>query len=182
LHSLDQQHGGESLTVQVEMRALANLALQSRASGRPREALRYAAGAERPASDRVGSARIKAIPQMRPATTNAVMGNVRDTDRAIGQARRYLEHEAIDGYTKNCARNVALYRVRMARARLDMTEIAGAALAAHAALDDVEARDVASRQITTDLDAVAQRLNAYPTVDEATSFVGRYADHRHTAA
>lgn len=87
-------------------------------------------------------------------------------------AERLLDN-VIAGYTQKYARNLAVYRVRLARARLDMGVVDGAAEAAHAALDDL-AEKVASWRVASELDTVAQRLATYPEVDGVESFLGRY--------
>lgn len=76
---------------QTEMFALANLAMQSNDLARPREALRYAAGAEQAASGAASAPWLAVIPQLRLALASSLMGNARNADRAIGQARRVLE-------------------------------------------------------------------------------------------
>ncbi len=198
---------------QIETRALANLAAQSNALSRPREALRYAVGAEHAATGQDATPWLAAIPQFRLAIGNSLTGNARDADHAITIARRVLERDgdtaneewsvflspfevdgiearcamelgqpsraerlfeqAIAGYVKQCARNVVLYRVRLARARLDAGAVDGAAEAAHAALDDLSG-EVASWRVNSELDAVAQRLATYPDVDGVETFVARY--------
>ncbi|MGH7867184.1 MAG: hypothetical protein ACREP9_06015 [Candidatus Dormibacteraceae bacterium] len=199
---------------QIEVRALANLALQSNALSRPREAVRYATGAERAVSAYANSSWLAALPQLRLAIGSSLTGNARDADKAITHARRILEREndgaseefsflshmeidaveatsaielgrpadaerllvrAIAGYAQQCARNLALYRVRLTRARLDMKAVDGAAEAAHCALDDL-CGEVASWRVASELDAVAGRLAAYPTVDGVESFLIRYQE------
>jgi DNA-binding XRE family transcriptional regulator/tetratricopeptide (TPR) repeat protein len=87
-------------------------------------------------------------------------------------AERLLER-SIAGYARHLARNLAGWRVELARARLDQGVADGAAEAAHGALDDLSG-DVASWRISTDLDAFAARLTAFPEVDEAARFLDRY--------
>ncbi|MGH3888991.1 MAG: hypothetical protein ACRDSZ_20955 [Pseudonocardiaceae bacterium] len=200
---------------QTETRALANLALQSNALSRPREAMRYAIGAEHAATGLGSTSWLAAIPQFRLAIGNSLMGNARDADRAIARARRALERDndaasaseewssflsplevdgveascamklhrpsraerllehAIADYARQCARNLALYRVRLARARVYAGAVDGAVEAAHAALDDLSG-EVASWRVGSELDSVAQRLAAYPEVEGVDSFVARY--------
>lgn len=198
---------------QVETRALANLAMQSNALSRPREALRYAAGAEQAAKTHPSSPWLAAIPQLRLAISGSLTGNAREADQAISQARRVLErdnnseseewlsflsHFEIDGIAAVCAlelgrpaqaerlleqtimgygqgfaRNRALYRVDLARARLDMGAVDGAAEAAHAILDDL-AGEVASVRVATELHAVAQRFAPYTGVEGVEAFLTRY--------
>jgi hypothetical protein len=88
------------------------------------------------------------------------------------QAERLLE-QTIAGYGTKFARNLALGRVRLARARLDMGAVDGAAEAAHSVLDTLSG-DVASWWVASELDAVARRLAAYPEVDGVEGFLGRY--------
>jgi hypothetical protein len=198
---------------QTEMLALANLAMQSNDLARPREALRYAAGAEQAASGAAAAPWLAVIPQGRLAIASSLMGDACGADRAISQARRVLEHEddtepeewssflspsyvdgveaacamelqraaraerlleqAIAGYPQQCARNLALIRVRLARARLDQNAVDGAAEASHAALDDLSG-EVASWRVGSELAAVAQRLAAYPEVEGVEGFLTRY--------
>jgi hypothetical protein len=61
--ALAQQAGD----AEVETHALANLAFQGNVLGRPREAARFAEGAERAAAAPHGRARLAAIPQLRHA-------------------------------------------------------------------------------------------------------------------
>lgn len=198
---------------QIETRALANLAMQSNAMARPREAMRYAAGAEYAARGHGAAPWLAAIPQLRLAIGGSLTGDARDTDRAIAQARRILEQDknapdeewsaflsplevdaieatcamdlnqplraerllerAVAGYLKQCARNVALYRVWLAQARLEAGTVDGAAEAAHDALDDLSG-DVISWRVSKELAEVARRLAAYPEVDGVERFVARY--------
>lgn len=203
----------QAADAQTETRALANLAMQSNALARPREALRYAAGAAQAARGPGAAPWLSVLPQLRLAIGRSLSGDARETDRAIAQARRILEQDntapeeewsaflsplevdaieatcaldlhrparaerlleqAIAGYTKQCARNVALYRVWLAQARLAAGCVDGAAEAAHAALDDLKG-EVESQRVSKELADVAQRLAAYPEVDGVHHFVSRY--------
>lgn len=219
-HEVARTCFGEALTMsrqandaQIETRALANLAYQSNMLARPREALRYATGAEHAAHGRGATTRLAVIPQLRLAIGSALAGNATDADRAIKTARLVMERgreapneewsaflshveidgieatcaielrrspraerllePTVDGYAKQFARNLAGWRIRLARARLEMGAVDGAAEAAHAALDDLTG-EVASWRLATELDVVAQSLAAYPTVDGVASFFARY--------
>jgi transcriptional regulator with XRE-family HTH domain len=86
-----------------------------------------------------------------------------------------LFQRAIAGYTDRYARNRALYRVRLARARLDMRTPDGAAEAANAALDEL-AGQVASWRVRSELDAVANRIAAHPHEPQSAVFLHRYAE------
>jgi hypothetical protein len=88
--------GRQANDAQIETPALANLALQSIALSRPREAVRYAAGAEQAATGHGATSWLVAIPQLRLATGSSLMGNAADADRAIAQARRVLDNNAPD--------------------------------------------------------------------------------------
>ena len=88
--------------------------------------------------------------------------------RAVG-----LLDSAVRVHADRHARNRALYRVRLARARLDMKVPDGAAEAASAALDDL-ADDVASWRVTHELDAVAAGLRLYPREHGVQAFLDRY--------
>jgi hypothetical protein len=202
---------------QIETRALANLAYQSNALARPREALRYAAGAEHAATGRGSTVWLATLPQLRLAIGNSLAGNSRDADHALSNARRALERDndaaneewsaflspmeidgieatcaielqrpgraerlleqTIAGYATQFARNLTGWRVRLARARLDTGAVDGAAEAAHRALDDLTG-EVASWRVSTELDAVAKRLIAYPKVDGVERFLVRYCTRR----
>lgn len=197
----------------IETRALANLSYQSNLLGKPREAQRYAYGAEQAATGRDAPPWLAAIPQLRLAVSSARTGNARDAGRAVGQARRILDRDSdtsgeewsaflssseIDGIEATCAielgrpaqaerlleqaiasyeqqfaRNLAGWRVRLARARLDMGATDGAAEAAHGVLDDLDG-EVASWRIGAELDAVASRLTASSELPEVTGFLDCY--------
>jgi tetratricopeptide (TPR) repeat protein len=84
----------------------------------------------------------------------------------LGQASRaeaLLEQIIVAYEGSQFRRNCALYRVRLARARLDSGAVDGAAEAANAAVDDL-AGELASRRVSNELDAVARRLARYPDV------------------
>lgn len=93
----------------------------------------------------------------------------------LGRASRAaaLLEQAIADKGDRFVRNRALDRVHLARVRLDRKEVDGAVEAAHAALDDVS-NEVASWRVSSDLDAVAQRLTKYPDVTGVDSFLDRY--------
>jgi tetratricopeptide (TPR) repeat protein len=80
---------------------------------------------------------------------------------------------AIAGHTDQFARNRALYRVRLARARLDRRSVEGAAEAANAALDDLYGA-LASWVVTTELATIAERFQPYDEVPEVERFLARY--------
>jgi tetratricopeptide (TPR) repeat protein len=219
-HEVARSCFGEALAMsrqandaQVETRALANLAFQSNVLARPREALRYAAGAEHAATGYGSAPWLATIPQLHLAVGSFLAGNARDADHAISSARRALERDdeaaneewsaflspmeidgvearcaielqrpshaerlleqAIAGYATQFARNLAMLRGRLARARLDQGAVDGAAEAAHSALDDLTGK-VASWRVSTELDVVAKRLAAYPEVDGVERFLVRY--------
>jgi transcriptional regulator with XRE-family HTH domain len=200
---------------EVETHALANLAFQSNLLGRPREAARFAEGAERSATAPHGRPRLGAIPQLRRAVALALSDDARGSDRAIARARTILERDAdkpaeewcaflgppeLDGvegtcrmelgrsahaeklleravtsYSNRYLRNRALYRVRLARTRLDLNEIDGAAESANAAIDDLTGQ-VASWRVSSELAQVADRLAASPNRGVATHFLDRYIE------
>jgi transcriptional regulator with XRE-family HTH domain/tetratricopeptide (TPR) repeat protein len=203
----------QAADARIETRALANLAFQSNVLARPREAVRYAAGAEQAATGRGATTLLAVIPQLRLAIGSALAGKARDADRALSTARRVFERNAdtateewsaflspmeidgieatcalelqrpgraerllentIAGYATQLARNLAGWRVRLIRARLDMGAVDGAAEAAHRALDSLTG-EVASWRVSTELDAVAQRLMAYPEVAGVERFLVRH--------
>jgi transcriptional regulator with XRE-family HTH domain len=199
---------------EVETHALANLAFQSNVLGRPREASRFADGAERAARAPHGRARLAAIPQLRRAVALSLTGDATGTNRAIAGARTTLDRDrdkpaeewcaflgpaeldgvegtclmelgqaehasalleqAVDGCGDQYARNRALYRVRLARARLDRNQVDGAGEAANAALDDLAGK-VASWRVSSELNQVAVRLTAFPQEPNAARFLDRYS-------
>jgi hypothetical protein len=82
---------------------------------------------------------------------------------------------AIRSYSDRYARNRALYRVRLARARIAANEPEGAAESATAALDDLQ-RDVGSWRVASELHAVARGLVPYQRQPAAGAFLERYVD------
>ncbi|MFL6127242.1 helix-turn-helix transcriptional regulator [Actinophytocola sp.] len=219
-HQVARDSFGEALSMsrqandpKIETRALANLAYQSTLLGKPREAQRYAYGAELAATGKGAPKWLAAIPQLRLAVSSSRTGNARDADRAVGQARRVLDRDSdtageewaaflssseLDGIEATCAielgrptqaerlleqtiasyeqqfaRNLAGWRVRLARARLDKGAVDGAAEAAHGVLDDLSG-EVASWRVGAELDVVAARLTAAPEVPEVADFLDRY--------
>jgi hypothetical protein len=94
----------------------------------------------------------------------------------LGQPKRAetLLTSAIRAHPDGYARNRALYRVRLARARYDRRAIDGAGEAANAALDDLTGY-VASWRVTSELDDVATQLAPYRSVDAVDRFLNRYA-------
>ncbi|MGQ0779014.1 MAG: hypothetical protein ACT4NY_32145, partial [Pseudonocardiales bacterium] len=198
---------------EVEVLAIANLALQSNVLRLPREAQRLSIAAEQVVASANGSPRLSVIPQFRQAIASSLMVDARESDRAITRARQALDRErdepveewcafvtpfeidgieatcvlelgqasraeklleqVIAGYDPRFARNRALYRVRLARARLDSGAVDGAAEAANLALDDL-AGELASWQVSSELDDVARRLTDYPEVAGVDRFLARY--------
>ncbi len=95
---------------------------------------------------------------------------------ALGQASRAerLFEQIVDAYENSrFRRNCALYRVRLARARLDSGSVDGAAEAANAAVDDL-AGELASRRVSNELGAVAGRLARYPDVSGVDRFLAAH--------
>jgi transcriptional regulator with XRE-family HTH domain len=88
-----------------------------------------------------------------------------------------LIERAIQNYGDRFARTVALYRVLLARARIDSREIDGAAESAHLALDDLT-EHVASWRVESELADVATRLAGHHREPEIDRFLARYATHR----
>lgn len=84
------------------------------------------------------------------------------------RAEALLEQVIVAYGSSRFRRNCALYRVRLARARLD----SGAAEAANAAVDDLSG-ELASWQVSSELDAVARRLAHYPGVPGVDRFLAR---------
>jgi transcriptional regulator with XRE-family HTH domain len=93
----------------------------------------------------------------------------------LKQSRRatVLLGRAIDALDERYARNRALYRVRLASARLDLKQADGAGEAAGAALDDLE-NQVASWRVERELASVAARLTEFPDEQSAADFLSRY--------
>ncbi|MFI5496705.1 helix-turn-helix domain-containing protein [Actinoplanes sp. NPDC051859] len=84
--------------------------------------------------------------------------------------------QAIDSHGGRYARNLALYRVRLARARLDLKEPDGAARAASDALSDLTGK-VASWRVSCELDAVTERLAGHAQMPCVAEFLERYSAH-----
>lgn len=95
---------------------------------------------------------------------------------ALGEPRRAesLLLRAIAAHGDGFARNRALYRVRLARARLDLGEPDGAAHAANEALDDLSG-SVASYVVSSELATVAKRLASFSNLPEVERFIARYS-------
>jgi hypothetical protein len=94
----------------------------------------------------------------------------------LGQASRaevLLEQSIVAYEGGQFRRNCALYRVRLARARLDSGAVDGAAEAANAAVDDL-AGELASRQVSNELGAVARRIAHYPDVTGVDRFLAAH--------
>jgi tetratricopeptide (TPR) repeat protein len=93
----------------------------------------------------------------------------------LDQPRRaeILLERAITGYDDRYARNRALYRVRLARARIDLRRIDGAAEAANSVLDDL-AKQVASWRVENELASVATELAKFPAEESVQRFLERY--------
>jgi tetratricopeptide (TPR) repeat protein len=80
---------------------------------------------------------------------------------------------AIAGHSDQFARNRVLYRVRLARARLDRRAVDGAAEAANAVLDDLSG-EVASWVVSTELTTIAERFQPYDELPEVERFLARF--------
>lgn len=132
------------------------------------------------------------------AITQARNALDRDRDEPVEEWSAFLTPSEVDGIEASCAvelerasraealleqvivaygssrfrRNCALYRVRLARARLDSGAVDGAAEAANAAVDDFSG-ELASWQVSSELDAVARRLAHYPEVPGVDRFLAR---------
>ncbi|MGH4014108.1 MAG: helix-turn-helix domain-containing protein [Pseudonocardiaceae bacterium] len=93
----------------------------------------------------------------------------------LGQAARAatLLEQAIAGYGSRFTRNCAIYRARLARARLDNGAVDGAAEAANTVLDDLSG-ELASWRVNSELDKVARRLADYPEVVGVDRFLAGY--------
>src|SRR3954470_23949210 len=140
-HDVARDCFGEALAMsrqagdpKIETRALSNLAYQSNLLDKPREAQRYAHGAEQAATGRGAPAWLAAIPQLRLAVSTARTGNATDADHAVGQARRVLDHDSdttgeewsaflsaseVDGIEATCA--IELGRPAQAERLLEQT-------------------------------------------------------------
>ena len=80
---------------------------------------------------------------------------------------------AVRGYSDGYARNRALYRVRLAHARLLQGEPEGAAEAANAALDDMVG-EVASSRVSTEMTKAAHLFAAHQGIAKVDSFLDRH--------
>ncbi len=94
----------------------------------------------------------------------------------LGQPHRALNllEQALQSYDPRFARNVALYRVRLADARMRHdADAEGAAEAVADALDMLEG-SVASARVFTELAEVVRRMQPYRHVDTVDEVLGRY--------
>ncbi|HEY6422198.1 MAG TPA: hypothetical protein VIY28_02900 [Pseudonocardiaceae bacterium] len=89
------------------------------------------------------------------------------------RAEALLEQVIVAYGSSRLRRNCAMYRVRLARARLDRGAVDGAAEAANAALDDLTG-ELASWRVSSELDAVARRLADYPEVPGVGRFLAAH--------
>jgi transcriptional regulator with XRE-family HTH domain len=94
----------------------------------------------------------------------------------LGQPRRaqVLLERAVAGHGGRYARNRALYRVRLARARLHAKLVDGAAEAAIYALEDL-ASQVASLRVENELSFVATKLAEFSHEESVNKFMMQYA-------
>lgn len=146
----------------------------------------------------VASSLMADAPRTDSAITQARKALDRDRDESIEEWSAFLTPYEVDGIEASCAvalerasraealleqvivaygssrfrRNCALYRVRLAQARLDSGAVDGAAEAANAAVDDLSG-ELASWQVSNELDAVARRLAHYPEVPGVDRFLAR---------
>ncbi len=92
-----------------------------------------------------------------------------------GQSRRaeQLLEQAIAGYGDGFARNIALYRVRLAAARVRSGSIDGATEAASEVLDTFE-EGLDSWRVTMELERVISSLKAYPGAPGVPALRERY--------
>ena len=96
---------------------------------------------------------------------------------SLGRASRAetLTERCISGYDSTFARNIAMNRVRLARARLDADAVDGAVEAADAALDQLAGARIASWRVRNDLADVARGLAAHPKTPGVDQFLNRYS-------
>jgi DNA-binding XRE family transcriptional regulator len=144
----------------------------------------------------VASSLMADAPGAASAITQARKALDRDRDEPVEEWSAFLTPFEIDGIEATCAlelgrasraevlfeqvtaayeksrfrRNCALYRVELARARLDSGTVDGAAEAANAAVDDLSG-ELASWWVSSKLDAVASRLAHYPEVPGVDRFL-----------
>ncbi|NUT36208.1 MAG: helix-turn-helix transcriptional regulator [Hamadaea sp.] len=111
-----------------------------------------------------------------PAELDGIEGTAAIKLRESRRAETLLLR-AIAAHDDGFARNRALYRVRLAQARLDLGDADGAALAANEALDDLSG-EVASFVVSAELASVAQQLAAFPQLPDVERFIARYTADR----
>ncbi len=99
-------------------------------------------------------------------------GDVRSCVGRASRAEALLE-QSVASYGERHARNRALYRVRLARARLETGAVDGSAEAANVTLADLTA-ELASWRVSSELDEVARRLAEYPAVTGVERFLADY--------
>lgn len=111
-----------------------------------------------------------------PAELNGVEGTCLVELGYATRAEKLFE-KAVQGYGCTYGRNRALYRVRLARARLDQNFIDGASEAASQAVGDLDVQ-VASWRVRDELNAVAARLALHVTDPTAADFTRRYGRYQ----
>lgn len=147
----------------------------------------------------IASSLMADIPGADSAITQARKALNRDRDEPVEEWSAFLTPFEIDGIEATCAlelrqasraealleqiivayensrfrRNCALYRVRLARARLDRGAVDGAAEAANAAISDLSG-ELASWGVSNELDTVAHRLAHYPEVSGVDRFLATH--------
>jgi transcriptional regulator with XRE-family HTH domain len=84
-----------------------------------------------------------------------------------------LLEQSVAGYSDRYARNRALYRVRLAQARVGAGEIEGAAEAASSALDDL-AGSLVSWRVSHELTSVARTLQPHVRIPAVAAFTARH--------
>jgi transcriptional regulator with XRE-family HTH domain len=108
-----------------------------------------------------------------PAELDGVEGTGLVELQDFKRAEPFLE-KAIIGYSGRYGRNRALYRVRLARARLGAGSADGAAESAEAALGELTGQ-VASWRVTNELRDVAERLTPYKADPAVARFQTKFA-------
>jgi len=151
-----------------------------------REATAYAIEGDATASAAAMSTARNRLDQVRGDDEDSWMSFVRPgeldnieaaTLMRLGQNRRAeaLWERAIVQHDSTYLRNRAISWIRLGVTRLELSEVAGAGVAAGKALDDLSA-EVESHVATTELDALAVRLAPHRSVPEADAFIGRYLE------
>ncbi|MGA6165849.1 helix-turn-helix domain-containing protein [Amycolatopsis magusensis] len=155
-------------TPRAKAASLLSVAVAGARSGDAAEAEGAIAGARRALDADRGDPAAEWATFLSPLEIDAVEATCAVETGDPARAERLFER-AIAGYGDGFARNVALYRVRLAQARVRAGAVDGAVEAAEAALD----ADVESRRVDTELGRVRQEIARHPRAPGVERFLAR---------